>query len=93
MREEAPVDETENKAIENDKTIPQSKLIEKLQAKIANITNQNKSLRKENNDLRSVLRLEAAAYDARRMEVEHILEGEMEKIAEEKRILNDRIAF
>lgn len=49
MRDEPPVDDVEPIALHvNDKQLHQSKLIEKLQLQISNITDQNKSLRKEN---------------------------------------------
>lgn len=90
IRDEAPVDEVEDTVV-NDNQIMQSNLIAELQLQIANITDQNKLLQKEKDDLRSDLRLEAAAYEARKVEVENTLETEKKKMKEEKSSLEERI--
>jgi len=95
MREEAPVDDVEPMASINDINdglSSQDKLIQDLNQQISNVIDQNKLLRKENCDLRSDLRLEVAAYDARKAEIENTLEAEIEKMNEEKRKFDEEIA-
>jgi len=90
MRDQAPIDQVETVVLTDSKPV-QLNPLQKFELEITNVTKQNELLRKENNDLRSDLRLEIAAYAARKVEIENMLELEMQKMNEERGSNDERI--
>ena len=90
MRDQAPIDQVETVVLTDSKPI-QPNPLQKFELEITNVTKQNELLRKENNDLRSDLRLEIAAYAARKVEIENMLQSEMEKMNEERKSNDEQI--